>query len=110
MADAVIAALALDEDLPGVGVGSTAATIGLPRRTLQCALRREGVSYRDILRRLRIRRAQQLLATTEQPLAEISLRAGYSDASNFHRAFVSLTGMTPGRFRDQSTANRFNLA
>lgn len=110
MADAVMAALALDDDLPAVGVGNTAAAIGLPSRTLQHALQREGISYRDILRGMRIRRAQQLLATTEQPLAEVSLRAGYTDASNFHRAFVKLTGMTPGRFREQSTANRSNVA
>ncbi len=31
------------------------------------------------------------------PLAEVALRAGYTDPSNFHRAFLSLTGMTPGQ-------------
>jgi len=106
MAEAVVAALALHEDLPGTGIGSAAAKIGMPTRTLQHALRREGVSYRDILRTLRVRRAQLLLATTEQSLAEVSLRVGYSDASNFHRAFVSLSGMTPGRFRETASYNR----
>src|SRR5208283_39100 len=77
-----------------------AAEIGLPRRTLQYALRSEGVSYREITRALRMRRARQLLASTEKPLAEVALRAGYTDPSNFHRAFVSQTGVTPGRFRE----------
>jgi AraC-like DNA-binding protein len=60
------------------------------------------VSYRGIVRGLRLRRARQLLATTEKPLAEVALRTGYTDPSNFHRAFLSQTGITPGRFRATS--------
>ncbi len=100
MAEAVLVALELHDDLPPAGIEIAAAEIGLPRRTLQYALRSEGVSYREIARALRMRRARQLLASTEQPLAEVALRAGYSDPSNFHRAFLSQTAMTPGRFRE----------
>lgn len=102
MAEAVLVALELHNDLPRAGIGVTAAEIGLPRRTLQLALQSEGVSYRDIVLGLRMRRAQQLLATTEKTLAEVALRAGYANPSNFHRAFLSHTGMTPGRFREAS--------
>jgi AraC-like DNA-binding protein len=98
-AEAVLFALELHEDLPRAGIGAIAATIGLPHRTLQYALRNEGVSYREIARRLCLRRAQQLLANTDAALAEVALRAGYTNPSNFHRAFLQLTGMTPGRFR-----------
>lgn len=100
MAEAVLIALELHGDQPIGGIGVIGREIGLPPRTLQLALRNEGVSYRDIVRGLRLRRARQLLATTEKPLAEVALRTGYADPSNFHRAFVSQTGMTPGRFRD----------
>jgi len=100
MAEAVLVALELHDDLPRAGIEIAAAEIGLPRRTLQYALRSEGVSYREITRALRMRRARQLLASTEKPLAEVALRAGYTDPSNFHRAFVSQTGVTPGRFRE----------
>ena len=102
MAEAVQAALELHDDLSGVGIGETAAEIGLRSRTLQLALRSEGVSYREIVLALRMRRAQQLLATTGKPLAEVALRAGYTELSSFSRAFLSQTGMTPGRFRDAS--------
>jgi len=100
MGEAVLIALELHGDQPIGGIGVIGREIGLPPRTLQLALRNEGVSYRDIVRGLRLRRARQLLATTEKPLAEVALRTGYSDPSNFHRAFLLQTGITPGRFRE----------
>ncbi len=100
MAEAVLIALELHDDQPIGDIATIGAEIGLPPRTLQHALRSEGVTYREIARALRMRRARQLLATTQEPLAEVALRVGYTDPSNFHRAFVSQTGMTPGRFRD----------
>jgi len=51
-------------------------------------------------------RAGQLLSTTAKTLAEVAMRAGYSNPSNFHRAFLSLTGMTPRRFRERSGPTR----
>jgi|GEM_PF-3117864 len=105
MAEAVLVALELHDDLPQGGIGAIAANIGLPPRTLQHAMRREGVSYREIVQGLCLRRAQQLLASTQAPLTEVALRAGYTDPSNFHRAFLRLTGTTPGRFRMTSKSD-----
>lgn len=100
MAEAALAALDL-RDKP-TGIGAIAADIGLPSRTLQHALRKEGVSYRELAGAFRLRRALQLLATTRKPVAEVALRAGYSEPSSFVRAFLSQTGMTPRRFRQAS--------
>ena len=105
MADAVLIALELHCAQPIGGISVIGAELGLPPRTLQHALRSEGVSFREIARGLRMRRAQQLLAATEKPLGEVALRAGYGDPSNFHRAFVAQTGMTPGRFRATSRSH-----
>ncbi len=102
MAEALLLALDLHDDLSHCGIGGAAAEFGLPRRTLQYALRREGVTFREILQGGRVRRAQRLLATTEATLAEVALRVGYTNPSNFHRAFLALTGMTPGCFRAMS--------
>jgi len=103
-AEAVLVALGLHDDLPRAGIVATAAEIGMLPRTLQLALRSEGVTFREIARALRMRRARQLLATTAKPLAEVALRTGYTDPSNFHRAFVAQTGLTPGRFREELRA------
>jgi len=110
MAEAVLVALELHEDLPRAGIDVTAAEFGLPRRSLQHALQCEGASYRDIVLRLRMRRARQLLANTEESLAEVALRTGYANLSNFHRVFLSLNGITPGRFRGASRGLGSNLA
>jgi AraC family transcriptional regulator len=48
----------------------------------------------------RVERAKQLLqAGTDLSLAEVALRAGFSDQSVFSRHFKRLVGVTPGQFR-----------
>ena len=48
----------------------------------------------------RVERAKQLLhAGTDLSLAEVALRAGFSDQSQFSRHFKRLVGVTPGQFR-----------
>lgn len=53
----------------------------------------------EYLNAQRIRRACRELADTRARLADVALRAGFSDQSHFTRAFKRATGMTPGAFR-----------
>ena len=47
----------------------------------------------------RVERAKQLLhAGTDLSLAEVALRAGFSDQSQFCQHFKRLVGVTPGQF------------
>ena len=51
----------------------------------------------------RVERAKQFLqAGTDLSLAEVALRAGFSDQSQFSRHFKRLVGVTPGQFRTPS--------
>ncbi len=102
MVAAVIAALDLGNDGAAPGIDIAAHAIGLHRHALQRALAAEQMSYRDLLRHVRIARAARLLRTSQQPIAEIALRAGYSDQANFHRAFADIMRMTPGQYRAAS--------
>jgi AraC family transcriptional regulator len=54
--------------------------------------------YRYILRS-RIRRAEQLLATTRVPIAAIATEVGFADQSHFTKAFHRFAGATPKRWR-----------
>jgi AraC family transcriptional regulator len=54
--------------------------------------------HRYMLRE-RIRVAQQLLASTSKPLAEIALQTGFADQSHFTIAFRRWVGTTPARYR-----------
>jgi AraC family transcriptional regulator len=48
----------------------------------------------------RVERAQHLLRKDDElELAEIALRAGFSDQSKFSFHFKRITGLTPGQFR-----------
>jgi AraC-like DNA-binding protein len=86
-------------------VDQVSAELGTSRRMLQHGLTDEGASYRDMLRHARIEHACHLLAFSEAPIADIAAQIGYSDQANFHRAFVGVTGQTPGRYRETPRAN-----
>ena len=49
----------------------------------------------------RLVKAREWLATTEAPIAEIALRAGFSEQSALTRALRKATGMTPAAYRRQ---------
>jgi AraC family transcriptional regulator len=53
----------------------------------------------DHVRKLRIEFACHRLATSDTPLADIALTAGFSDQSHFSNTFKRYTGMTPAAFR-----------
>ena len=48
--------------------------------------------------------AQRLLAHTDQPVAAIARRLGFSEPTNFGKFFTRHTGTTPGDFRDANNA------
>ena len=75
-----------------------AQRLGVSERHASRLFRTElGVSFRTYTQRGRVERAKKLLATTNDPVAEIGVRAGWGATSQFHAAFRSATGMTPRR-------------
>lgn len=54
--------------------------------------------YQYILRR-RIERAQQMLASTQVPIADVAMACGFNGATQFARSFRGMTGKTPLEFR-----------
>jgi AraC family transcriptional regulator len=61
-------------------------------------------SYRctvgDYVRQLRIEYACHQLATSESPIVEIALSAGFCDQSHFTRTFKRITGTCPSQYRE----------
>jgi AraC-like DNA-binding protein len=68
--------------------------------TLQRQLSAEGTSYRDVLETTRRELAEEYLKVGGLSKAEIAFMVGFSDQSNFARAFKRWTGMSPGEFQD----------
>jgi AraC family transcriptional regulator len=57
---------------------------------------------------LRMQRAMELLAHSDQPLANIAGEAGYGDQAHFTAAFTRNTGFSPGKWRSEfGTVPRF---
>jgi AraC-like DNA-binding protein len=48
--------------------------------------------------------ARRLLAHTDEPVAAIARRLGFSEPTNFGKFFTRHTGTTPGEFRHSVTA------
>jgi transcriptional regulator GlxA family with amidase domain len=44
-------------------------------------------------------RVQNLLISSEVPLADLSLQTGFADQSQLTNSFKQFTGLTPGEFR-----------
>ena len=67
-------------------------------RTLARKLAEEGTSYRAIVDDLRHRMAVDLIKSGSS-MDEIAYLLGYTDTSNFRRAFRRWTGMAPSQLR-----------
>jgi len=69
------------------------------RSTLQRQLGAEGTSYRQILESTRQALAEKYLQGGEHSQAQVAFMVGFSDQSNFARAFKRWTGKSPGEFQ-----------
>ena len=66
--------------------------------------RRQRCTVGEYVRRLRVEYARREISSTDAPLTEIALAAGFSHQSHLTRTFKELTGMTPAKFRTLSRA------
>jgi AraC-like DNA-binding protein len=78
---------------------SAADALHTSGRSLRRHLSNMGTSYQQVLDEVRRSLALQYLTTTHLPLYEIAYLLGFSDPSNFRRAFKKWTGKLPSDFR-----------
>ncbi|MFT3767910.1 MAG: AraC family transcriptional regulator [Minicystis sp.] len=81
-----------------------AGELGLHARTLQRRLAEQGTTFQAVLDEVRRAYAERALRDDRLALTEIAFLLGFSDPSNFHRAFRRWTGTTPAAFREASRA------
>lgn len=72
-----------------------ASDMGLSRQTLYRRLKDEGVTFEDLLDRLRHRLALHYLREDRMSVKAASYRLGFSDPAAFSRAFKRWTGASP---------------
>jgi two-component system response regulator YesN len=57
------------------------------------------MKFVDFIVQLRMERAEELLANTEESVQNIALQVGYANSITFGRVFKRITGVTPGDYR-----------
>ena len=77
-------------------------------RTLRRQLRDLGASFQDLLDEIRQARATTYLLETDRAIKQVAADLGYSDSSNFRRAFRRWTGAAPEAFRAAQRARMAN--
>jgi AraC-like DNA-binding protein len=76
-----------------------ARMLGVSPRTYRRRLADLGTSYQQLLDEVRAEHARRLLCDSKLPVASIAYRLGFSDPSNFRRAYRNWTGTTPALTR-----------
>jgi len=81
-----------------------AGQLNLSYRSLRRRLSEEGTSFKEIQGEIRMGLAKEYLRDTHLSTQEIAFLLGYSEVTNFHRAFKKQAGQTPGAYREEARA------
>jgi len=87
----------LRESYPAIEVAAEIAQTSV--RTLQRRLAEDGLTYSQLIARLRHQRAIHWLTHSDLKMIDIAAELGYQDAAHFTRAFKRWTGVSPQTFR-----------
>lgn len=94
----------------GPSLVEMARLLNLSPRTLNRYLQREGSSYRALAAQAQYEIACERLGTSLLSVTEIAYSLGYTDLSNFTRAFRQFAGCSPSDFRKASQLNKSEAA
>lgn len=82
------------------GFDELARAVGISPRSLARRISAElGMSWRQIVQKLRVIHAVEALSTSNMPITDIAFAQGYQSLSAFNAAFRDLTGTTPSAYR-----------
>ena len=87
---------------PSLSIESIAETLGLSASyTGRVYKQASGKTILDRILEVRMEKARQMLAGTNEPVAVVSEMAGFSSDSYFYKIFKQENGMTPAAYRKQ---------
>ncbi len=102
----LIKAVALTEDQYNqtLTFKEVAVATGQSERALARRFSQEmGMTWSEVLRRIRVIKAVEALATQQSSVTEVALSVGYNSLSAFNAAFRDVTGKTPSQYRASFT-------
>lgn len=98
--------LVFDEELGFASIEEVAEKLNTTPRTLQRRLQAEGVVFRQLVESIRQHHAERLLLLNQKSIGEVSDLLGYSDVTNFSRAFRRWAGCSPRDYLKQRVAGQ----
>ena len=87
-----------------IDADSLARQCHMSRQTLYRKLKREGLSFHDLVEQVRKDKALRYVAADHYALGEIAFLLGFSELSAFSRAFKRWTGTAPAQYRASQLA------
>lgn len=88
------------KNLPDACLKDLADEMGYsPRHMGRKILEASGGSFSDLLTRIRLQRAAELLQDTHLPVEAVAKECGYQTTSGFYKGFIKIYGMAPGEYR-----------
>ena len=70
-----------------------------PREAAESFRRYFGVNVNDVIHRTRVKKAKELILTTDDSIQSIAEAVGYCSLATMYRAFSNVEGVAPGKFR-----------
>ena len=89
-----------------IGLHAISESLGMSTRSLQRALKNDGITYQGLLSNIRRELSQEYLLHSQKRVSEIAYLLGYSHPSEFSRVFRAWTGMAPKEYRRLMTKLR----
>jgi len=91
--------LTMERYMKQLEIGEIATDLAISDRTLSRRVVDEtGMTWSNLLRRIRIIHARELLTTTDSQITRVAADVGYQSQSAFNRAFKEETLLTPSEF------------
>lgn len=84
-----------------VNADNLARQCHMSRQTLYRRLKKEGISFHDLVEQVRKDKALRYVADNQYALGEIAFLLGFSELSAFSRAFKRWTGQAPAQYRSE---------
>ncbi|USZ50562.1 AraC family transcriptional regulator [Halomonas sp. DN3] len=96
--------------LDQVSLEAVAQALDVPPRTLQDRLLKRGLSFQQLLDRVRMRSARVYMLDTQLSLTEIADLLGYSQLSALTRSFKRIMGESPAQWRRKHKTETLDIA
>jgi LacI family transcriptional regulator len=91
----------------GIGVDEVVRSVSLSRRAFELRFTdRFGETPKQMIQRVRLERAKQLLESTQLSITQIAMMIGFADVAAFANFVKKQTGSSPTEWRESGAARK----